>query len=214
MSGTCSLRPGEINMERYLTVGRTRARWAVGVVVWVTVTLTVSPHMTRAGQCRLRDSEVTRLLGILRDQHVRETDPYRVREAMRELGEARCAEAVGDLVKLLDYRFKFNWEGGKVRIQPIFVSTRYPAVGALIQIGEPALPEVTRAIGQNPPDSLIARNAAYAVKGIFAGKTEPAVKYLTQAADSESDREQADRLRQAADLIPSINLLQQEPSQH
>lgn len=163
-------------------------------------------------QCDLQADEVRPLIHILRDRKLQKTDPEQVKQAVARLGEMRCAAAADDLAAALTFEYRFNWEGTRIRLQPIFTSTRFPATGALAQIGEPALPALAKVIEANPPGSLMTRNATYTVKFIFREAAGRAKEYLTTAAEKATSRQSRSRLRQAVLALPKISLMDSEAS--
>jgi hypothetical protein len=119
----------------------------------------------------------------------------------------RCAAAADDLASLLAFKYRFDWEGTHIRLQPIFTQSRYPATSALTKIGEASLPALAKVIEENPPDSLMTRNAIYTVKSIFRDHPEKAESYLTEAAEKAATPQSQSRLKQAAAALPGIELL-------
>lgn len=163
--------------------------------------------MQAQGQCDLQADEVKPLMQVIRDKELQKKDPDRVRQAIASLGELRCAAAADDLAALLAFKYRFDWEGTHIRLQPIFTQTRYPATSALTVIGEASLPALVKVIEKNPSDSLMARNAVYTVKSIFRNHTERAESYLTNAAEKATTTENQSRLRQAAVALPGVSLM-------
>ena len=159
------------------------------------------------GQCDLQSEKVKPLVEVLKDKKLQKDDPDRVRQAILELGYWGCAAAADDLAALLTFEYHFDWEGSSISLQPIFTPTRYPATGALAQIGEASLPALIKVIEANPPDSLMTRNAVYTVKSIYRDHPDKAERCLKQAAEKASAPESRSRLRQAAAALPGIELL-------
>jgi hypothetical protein len=136
--------------------------------------------------------EFTKLrLEIIHDKEVQETDPFRVRNAMLELGERRCVAAVDDLVGLLTFRLPFSKEA-KPLLQRVFTGTHYPATSALGQIGKPALPALVEVIETNDAASLESKNARWTVRAIFRFHREAADKFL-QASSAKAATPEAKR---------------------
>jgi hypothetical protein len=159
------------------------------------------------GHCDLQSEEVKPLIQVLKDKELQKNDPDRVRLAILQLGYWGCAAAADDMAALLTFKYRFDWEGTMIRLQPIFTGTRYPATGALAQIGEASLPALIKVIEANPPDSLMTRNAVYTVKSIYCDHPGKAESYLKQAAEKATTPESQSRLRQAAAALPGIELL-------
>jgi hypothetical protein len=67
-------------------------------------------------------------------------------------------------------------------ITSIGTDRRYPATGALFQIGRPALPALIKVIETHESSSLESENAIYTVEGIFREALAEGTKYLREAA--------------------------------
>ena len=185
-----------------------RLRPWVTLVIFISLAKLSGPCRLQAqGQCDLQSEEVAPLIQVLKDKELQKKDPDRVRQAILQLGYRGCAAATDDLAALLTFKYHFDWEGTHIRLQPIFTTTRYPATGALAQIGKASLAALIKVIEANPPDSLMTRNAIYTVKSIFREHPEKAEGYLTDAAEKTSVPESKSRLRRAATALPSIELL-------
>jgi len=174
----------------------------------VTAQNTRTPDNSAAG----RSEEIAKLLAVLRDANLKTTHPEQVVQAVQRLGEMRAVEAIHDLVELLTFSRKFDWERDDmtVEIQPITPATRFPAVSALFQIGRPALSALVNVIEFNSLDSLRGQNAMYAIEGIFRDEPSEGVKYLERAAETSATAEStrhvsqaAARLKQLADRLTS-----------
>jgi hypothetical protein len=181
--------------------------WLVPVLLLALSTLCGLTSQQARGQCDLQADQVKPLIQVLRDRELQKKDPDRVRQAITRLGEMRCAAAADDLASLLAFKYRFDWEGTMLRLQPIFTATRYPATSALEEIGEASLPALVNVIEVNTPDSLMTRNAIYTVKSIFRDHPDKAESYLTKAAAEATPPESQSRLRQAAAALPGIELL-------
>lgn len=130
-----------------------------------------------------------------------------MRQAILQLGYRRCTAAADDLAALLAFKYRFDWEGTHLRLQPIFTGTCYPATSALTEIGQAALPSLIKVIEANLPGTLMSGNAIYTVKSIFRGKSSQAVGYLNIAAEKTTTPQSRFRLRKAAAAVPGISLL-------
>lgn len=181
--------------------------WLALVILISLLTLSGPSRLKGEGPCDLQADDIKPLIEILRNKELQKKDPNRVRRAIARLGERRCAAAADDLASLLTFRYHFDWEGTAVRLQPIFTATRYPAIGALAQIGEASLPSLVRGIETNLPNSLMTRNATYTVKLIFRDHTDKAERYLISAAAKAPAPEYRSRLKQAAATLPSISIV-------
>jgi hypothetical protein len=181
--------------------------WLAVVIFLSFATLCGFSTMQAQGPCDLQSDEVKPLIQVLRDKELQKKDPDRVRQAILQLGYRGCAAAADDLATLLTFQYRFDWEGTRIRLHPIFTPTRYPATGALAQIGEASLPALVKVIEENPPNSLMTRNAIYTVKSIFRDHPDKAESYLTNAAEKAITPESKSRLKQAAAAVPGIQLM-------
>jgi predicted Zn-dependent peptidase len=159
------------------------------------------------GQCDPQSDEVKPLIQVLRDKELQKKDPDRVRQAILQLGYRGCAAAADDLAALLAFKYRFGWEGTMIGLQPTFTPTRYPATGALAQIGKASLPSLVKVIEANSPSSLMTRNAIYTVKSIYRDHPDKAESYLREAAEKATKPESQSRLSQAAAALPGIELM-------
>ena len=181
--------------------------WLAPVILLSLVALSGPGRLQAEGPCDLQANDIKPLIEILRNKELQKKDPDRVKRAITRLGERRCAAAADDLAALLPFKYHFDWEGTAVRLQPIFTATRYPAIGALAQIGEAALPSLVRGIETNLPNSPMTRNATYTVKLIFRDHPDKAEGYLVSAAATVTTPEYRSRLKQAAATLPSISIV-------
>ncbi len=154
-----------------------------------------------------QDEKVSQLIVILSDQKMRQDKPQHVIQAINQLGQMRSIAAIDSLVRLLTLRQDFEWEKPVDHVvlkrHPISVDGRYPAVGALIQIGKPSLPALAKVIETEEINSLASENAIYAVGIIFRDTPSAAVEYLREAATKASTPEAAKRLSNAAEKMKS-----------
>jgi hypothetical protein len=156
--------------------------------------------MSQSGDSVKRETQS--LLLKLRDEKLRQVAPKEVIAAIKRLGELRAQDAIGDLISLLAFRQIFPWESGEIdsiqEIHPITTSGRYPATGALMQIGKPALQALTDALAQKQTGTLESENALFVVEYIFLDDPQEGVSYLTEAATKFSDAQSRGRLLNAA----------------
>jgi len=81
------------------------------------------------------------------------------------------------------------------------VSSKYPAVGALVSIGQPAVPRLLKAIKETSSE-LVRTNAASALEGMYRTCEKQLVDKLeSEAAKPETLPEQQERLREAEKYI-------------
>jgi hypothetical protein len=146
--------------------------------------------------------EVQKLLSDLRTEKQRQEASQKMVETIKRLGELRAQEAIPDLISLLSFQQTTpgELEDGNViqEIHPITRSSMYPAVGALIRIGRPALQSLTTILGQNQPESLESKNAYYVVEQIFRYNIDEGAAYLMQTAATSTDTIAKARLLEAA----------------
>jgi PBS lyase HEAT-like repeat-containing protein len=153
-----------------------------------------------------RSEEIGKLLVVLRDVDLRKTHPEKVIAAIRRLGDLRASEAIDDLIELLSFSPLFPGEVAGADGKPIveFQVIRYPATGALFQIGRPALPALVKVIEVDSPDSLKGQNALSTVQNIFRENLTDGVKYLESAAEASPTPESAKNLIRAADQLKDL----------
>ena len=139
---------------------------------------------------------------ILQDEQMRETQPEILVRAIQRAGQLKDESVVNDLVKQLTFKRKFNWEDESaevsLQIHPITPAGRYPAIGALILIGEPALPILAETIAINDINSLAGQNALVALQSIFRDFAR-SENYLRQWAINAPAFESQQRLLDAAE---------------
>jgi hypothetical protein len=154
------------------------------------------------------NEEVKQLLTMVRDKWLRQSEPDRVAQAIKRLGELKSKGAITDLTHLLTFKRTFEWEsqtGEAVdEIHLITAAERYPATGALIEIGKPSLPALIEVIEAHGSSSLESENARYAVMIIFRDNPARAVDYMRKAVAKASSPEAEQRLSYAADKVAEI----------
>jgi hypothetical protein len=150
----------------------------------------------------MRQQRVQILLSVLRDVGVRENSPQEVVKAIYELRDLRSAEAIDGLVSLLCFKQTFDWEVESHwiidRRRPVPPDDRYPAIGALIRIGKPALASLTNVVESQEGETLAYKNAIYAITSIFLDDLSAASDYLKRAAANSSSMQSETRLLKAA----------------
>jgi hypothetical protein len=186
---------------------RSRSAWLYLALSSLILSVSVSSATARTPSAQHQDNETTQgkeevlnLLAVLRDPELRTTHPEQVVQAVQRLGEMRAVEAIHDLIELLTYSRRFDWERDDmiVEIQPITPGNRYPAASALFQIGRPALPALAKVVELNGLDSVRGQNAMYAIQGIFRNDPNEGVKYFERAAETSDTPDSAQHLMQAA----------------
>jgi HEAT repeat protein len=127
----------------------------------------------------MRGEVIKALLGVLGDPHA----TYGTwSDAAGLAGDLRATEAVDLLVERLDYN------DGTVG----FSASHYPALKAVISIGEAAVPKLEKALVEGPPS--IRGNAARALGAIGGGRSQQA---LTRASTTETNEEVKAHIRNA-----------------
>ena len=155
-------------------------------------------------QTQSREEEIRNLLEIAKDSSLRETNPNRAAGAIKRLGQMKAVETIDDLIGLLTFRIYEPWE--KDPHQPILEmltsGNRYPAVGALEEIGKAALPALLKAIETHESSSLETENAMEVLIYLSRGKQRSEyVDYLKEEAAKASSKEASERLLKAAEAL-------------
>src|SRR5262249_19097521 len=122
------------------------------------------------------------------------------------LGQMRAFEAIDDLTALLAFSPRFPGEVLDPDGAPLneFQMERYPAVGALFEIGRPALPALVRTIEANRVDSLEGQNALRSIQNIFREDLNEGARFLEHAAEASSNEYSKQDLRQAAARLKEL----------
>ena len=151
------------------------------------------------------DEKVRTLLEIVGDTSLQQTAPDRVIQAIQELGRLKAKEGAQSLVKLL--AFKRTWpgehsaDGTITEIHTLTPASRYPAVGALMEIGKGSLPALLKAIETHESSSLETENAMEVI--LYLSRDEASEMYdrLKAAAAKASTTEGSERLLKAANTL-------------
>lgn len=145
--------------------------------------------------------EVNNLIIILKDKSLKEKSPQMLVDAIKRLGSIKSTKAIPELLEYLDFEVpleskeSYSQPSDGVEINPsIPVSGRYPAVGALIQIGKVALPKLTEAIENEEITSTKSQNAVYSIQQIFRDDLLNAIKYLENAGVNSTSQNGKQRL--------------------
>lgn len=144
----------------------------------------------------VRAQKIARLVAMVEDENLAQTDRSKVVAAIQQLGEMRAHVAAVVLAEKLD--FHVNKEGIIRHNEPPSPDEEYPAVRALIQIGDPAVPSVIGAVAANERSPLFLRNAAYTIIKITGGE-EAAQKLVADAAKERLKK--AERIQKFSDLL-------------
>lgn len=151
--------------------------------------------------------EVRQLIAILRNKDLRDNEPKLIVETVEKLGRLRAEAAIKDLVDLLAFSRRFDWEREDMinEIRLITPGDRYPAVSALFQIGKTALPALVQVISDNEIDSLEFRNARFVVMSIFRDDLPAGSAYLREEAKQFPSPAAQARLWAAAQWIDDLH---------
>lgn len=153
------------------------------------------------------NKEIHTLIETLKDKN---KSPKVIFAAIQTLGKMKSTEAIPELIEYLDYEKLYSLKqpdyAGNVKIdgieigQTIPISGRYPATGALFQIGEPALPALVKVIENEKPSSVKSQNSLYAIQQIFVEDQLKAVLYLEKAVTESKSANGVKRLQLAAQI--------------
>jgi hypothetical protein len=125
-----------------------------------------------------------RLIGILRDGKLRQSERKKVVGAIIKLGDMRSVAAIDDLVKLLNFKRTFpqDKDVDVTESHPISLTGRYPAGGALLQIGKPALAALVKVIESHKCSDVESQVASETIIGILRDNYAEAAKFLREIA--------------------------------
>lgn len=112
--------------------------------------------------------------------------------AMFNLGRAKDPAAIPILVKWLTWEHK---ERNTYRLGTL--SSKYPAIGALYDIGEPTIPALLEVIGARSPSDVVSQNALFVLMSIHRNKPQEGIKRLREASLKRSAKEKVN-MEQAA----------------
>ena len=96
-------------------------------------------------------------------------------DAIKELGAMRAESASGPIAELLDCRFDVKWEGE--------AEDSYPAIGALVTIGEHAIPSIVDAIASRDRSDRFIESAEQTIWRIQGRKTASMVPVFQAALE-------------------------------
>lgn len=155
--------------------------------------------------CQAND-EVEQLLAVIRNEKNLKRNPEQIKRAIDRLGELKAKSAIDDLIRLITFQYRFATESSDTMIiNDIHLVTpagRYPAVGALFQIGEEALPALVQTIASNESNSLASENATFTIKIISRDDPKEGAEYVKRSASTMSGI-QKERLLIAAEKVGS-----------
>jgi hypothetical protein len=150
------------------------------------------------------DREINQLAQTLHDRQTRQDEQDQVLRVIQRLSELGTPKAINILTEFLTYRCTFPQEQGSDpnvinEIHLITPAGRYPAIGALFQIGKPALPALVKVIETHESDSLTSENATLTIMLIFRESPAKGIDFLNQAALDASTQQAKQRLLYATE---------------
>lgn len=120
-------------------------------------------------------------------------------KVIEKVGNLKIEQAVPRLIDLIDYRVADEWENSPFGFRLNSKSTEYPAVGALIQIGNPSVSELVELIENEEIDSTKSQNALYAIQQIYLSDLYKCTLLLEEASTKSKNPNGSKRLQIAAD---------------
>ncbi len=157
--------------------------------------------LDRVSQQKYQNTENRRLIQALSDwSHLKKENPRKYSDLILLLGDRKAVEAIPHLIDLLDFRYKFDWEGTGVAFKFIPPGGYYPATDALYSIGNASLPALIKVIEMNN-SQLKRKNAAYSVRIIYRSDLWKGVEYLKQAKSNSRTPEGKINLQKAIEKI-------------
>jgi hypothetical protein len=145
--------------------------------------------------------ENKKLIDLLSDENLKAKNSGKFVENIRAIGDKRIIESVPALIGLLDFKYEnplANPAVGFSRYAGI-ISSDYPAVEALVQIGKPSLQALTKVIEDEETKSLKSDNALYAIQLVFRNDLLKAVEFLEKSVVDSPTRAGKERLQIAVD---------------
>lgn len=127
------------------------------------------------------DENVQKLLKELNAENILAENPEKLSKIIDELGQRRISESIPNLIKYLDVERKSKFNGGAIGLRPLPIGGDFPAVSALFQIGESALPALIEVITKEQTDLLKSKNALRTIHLIFREDLSKAVEYLEKS---------------------------------
>ncbi|HLJ17082.1 MAG TPA: FAD-dependent oxidoreductase [Bryobacteraceae bacterium] len=102
-------------------------------------------------------------------------------QSIRAIGNAKYAPAVNVLVKYLDVPRPLT-EGIFIRLRIVPFNDLYPAMTALLEIGEPSVPALANVLSDNSVTDLVRENAARVIFFIRANTPDTAIALVLEAS--------------------------------
>ncbi len=158
-----------------------------------------------------RKDLIARLINIVKNNENRLKRQASVRAAMFILGEMRAVEAIGVLAEHIGFPY-IREPGGEPRPgPPVGMGTirrglkgtqkTYPAVEALVKIGEPCLDDVITKLSST--DHVLEEKACL---GVLVGlrQRDSVIEMLKDAMKKKTDTKKKDRLQRGLDLLAQM----------
>lgn len=142
--------------------------------------------------------EAERLIVLLQTPGIRDSDPDKVTEALRRLGEIRAEQAIPILAEYLDFK-RPPTDHEKAGVKLAITAIPYPARVALDRIGKSATGELIKVIRKHGIKSVAGDNAFWVLHYYYRNYSEELLgllELLDQEASSAPE-EEAQRLREA-----------------
>ena len=143
-----------------------------------------------------RDVEIDALMQLLERKLAGDDRQGTVKDVMLLLGKLRAVRAVPLLVRNLTYEAFY-----KNTKRPQITQDLYPAVNALIDIGEPSLNPVLERV-RNEDDPTVARTGAAVIRGILGERVASILVKEEAAAEHDANRKR--RLEAMAHTIHDL----------
>jgi hypothetical protein len=147
---------------------------------------------------QIRAKKVQYALAVLKSIKPDNESSTCVSALMRYLGEVRAEEAIPILTKLITYKATISHPQKLLTSGDI-----YPAIGALLGIGEAAVPSMVAVIAAEQEDSTASQNALDVIMTMYGEHPKDGMQTLLKAADSQSDGVASYRLHAAAETYKS-----------
>jgi len=157
-----------------------------------------------------RKDLITQLIDIIKEKENRIKNQASVRAAMFILGEMRAVEAVQVLVDHIGFPQVYEYtgesipvdaEGGMLHRGIKGFQKTYPAVKALIKIGEPCFSDLISKLSST--DHMTEKKACL---GVLVGlrQRDSVIEMLKDAINKETDTQKKDRLQSSLDLLAQM----------
>lgn len=163
-------------------------------------------HQDQEAMQPTQENEVDKLRDIVRAERLRQENPKQVISAIKRLGEFKAESAIADLVSILTFKQMFYFETPDAinEVRSITPASRYPATGALIEIGKPAVPALSNVIERHKSGSVETENSIFAIIVIFQEDVREGVEYLRNSSAKSPSHQASQRLVAAAARIEEL----------